>query len=222
MSGWRKGRKASEIPKKELAVIQRKERDYRRRTKAQDAVGNAERVKKRLATDLDRPITSQEMLAIDSEERRRAFLSFFNQYGGNIAAACIAVGIQRATFVNWLNKFPEFKEYMSDVNEAMLDYAEQHLLKNIEAGKEQSLFFYLCNKGKHRGWQDVRKLAAPKLHGINININYVDNKSEIISSRSIDSVVVEDADGSGSTDAGEPGCKGEQEAIRLPEADSKA
>lgn len=167
---FRKGKKAADTPIEELVEIRRKERDYKKRKKTGNVAGRAGRIKEKLSKDLERPLSKQESLQIEMGERQRAFLAFFYQYQGNIAAACLATGIARSTFDKWFRNCPELKEQIIEVNEAMLDLAEQQLLKNIADGKEHSLFFFLCNKGKHRGWQDIRKLAAPKLQGIKINI----------------------------------------------------
>jgi hypothetical protein len=40
----------------------------------------------------------------------------------------------------------------------MIDIAESQLFQNLRKGKETSLFFYLCNKGKGRGWQSINKI----------------------------------------------------------------
>ena len=168
--GFRKGRKVNEIPLDELKEIRRKERDYAKRRKTGNIAKTANAVKARLSDTLNRPLSSQENLQIEAGERQKAFMRFFYQYNGNVAAACTAVGITRATFNRWMQNCPEIKEQIIETNEAMLDLAEQQLLRNISNGKENSLFFFLCNKGKHRGWQDIRKLAAPKLQGIRINI----------------------------------------------------
>lgn len=172
MSAGRKGRKSNEIPVEELQEIRQRERNYRHRRKIEDPERNAAQVKRRLSADLKRPLTKQTTMQIEADARRQAFIFQFYRYNGNIAAACSAVGVARATFNNWMKKFPEMVEQISEVNEAMLDLAEQQLLKNISDGKENSLFFFLCNKGKHRGWQDIRKLAGPKLQAIKIDIHY--------------------------------------------------
>lgn len=180
MGYGRNGRKPSEIPKKELAEIRRKERTARRKRKEiKDPKKASATVKEKLTEDLGRPLTSQQMMMVDSEERRKAFTQFFYRYDGNISAACMAVGVTRATFNRWLQKYPEMSDTIEEVNEALLDLAEQQLLKNIEAGKENSLFFFLCNKGKHRGWADIRKLSGPKLAAVKININYPDQKKQL-------------------------------------------
>ena len=139
----------------------------------------ADKIKSQLSEDLGRPLRSQEISAIDSEEQRKAFLHYFYKYGGNIAAACQMVGITRRTFNRWLQKYPEISDYVEEVNEALLDLAEQQLITNIQNGKENSLFFFLCNKGKHRGWRDIRKLGGPALNAIKVEINYPDKRPEL-------------------------------------------
>jgi len=175
----RNGRKVSEIPAKELEEIRAYERSIRKRKRDRDAKASAKKLRERLAADIKKPITSQVAKQIEMGERQKSFVHFFYKYGGNIAAACHAAGITRSTFTRWLANYPELSEQITEVNEAMLDLAEQQLLENIKAGKEQSLFFFLCNKGKHRGWQDVRKLSAPKLQGIKININYPKDRPKL-------------------------------------------
>ena len=128
--------------------------------------------------DLSRSLITTEIVAIERDERQKAFTHFFFKYNGNVAAACTSAGVTRATFDSWLKRCPEISQQITDVNEAMLDLAEQQLLRNISLGKENSLFFFLCNKGKHRGWQDVRKLSAPRMKAININIGYFGEKRE--------------------------------------------
>jgi len=173
----RKGRKSSEIPEKELASIRRKERASRRRAKIKIAADAAAEVKEKLAEDLGRELRSTEIVSIESEEMRRSFIQFLYRYNGNVSAACAAIGIPRSRYTRWLSKYDDIRKTIEEVNEAILDMAEQQLLNNISKGKENSLFFLLCNKGKHRGWQDIRKLTAPKLQAIKININYPGKKT---------------------------------------------
>lgn len=180
MGYGRNGRKPADIPKKELTEIRRKERAARRKNKE---IGDPKKttieVKEKLVEDLGRPLTSQQIMVVDSEERRKAFIQFFYRYNGNISAACMAVGITRATYTRWLQKYPELSGHIEEVIEATLDLAEQQLLDNIKAGKENSLFFFLCNKGKHRGWTDIRRLSAPKLAAVKITVNYPNQKKQL-------------------------------------------
>lgn len=169
-------KKKSEMTK---AEHQRKiEGDRRRRKKKKIVGGSVEEaaadVVQKVQDLVERKLTSQELEAIGSGERRRIFLRFLHEYDGNVAAACVATGITRNTYNVWLHKYPEMQMVCEELTEALLDLAEQQLLKNIVAGKENSLFFFLCNKGKHRGWRDIRKLSGAQLNKIDINVKYPD------------------------------------------------
>ncbi|MCK5017699.1 MAG: hypothetical protein KAS32_11610 [Candidatus Peribacteraceae bacterium] len=136
------------------------------------------------------PITSQMIQATESEERRQIFLKFFNKYGGNIAAACSATGITRKTFNTWCSKYHEFKEVITDIDDAMIDIAEAQLMKNITAGKETSLIFFLCNKGRGRGWQHVQKIAHQPIKALNIRITQVAASKELPAQKHVEATIV--------------------------------
>ena len=57
MGHGRKGRKANEIPAKELKQIRKRERDYAKRKKAGNVANNAEKVKSQPPLRSDQPIT---------------------------------------------------------------------------------------------------------------------------------------------------------------------
>lgn len=87
------------------------------------------------------------------KDKRKEFIEIFAEKAAcNISVACKKVGISRRTFYNWYNNDEEFRTAIDDGNEAMIDLAETQLFKNIRDGKEQSIFFYLKTKGKHRGY----------------------------------------------------------------------
>lgn len=159
------------VDAKREAVNARKKR-YREKRKTVNHEAKARKIKTALAKDLGKSPTSQQMVAIESDERRKAFMHYYYEYDGNIAAACAMVGVSRRTFNRWLSEHPEMATMVEEVSEAMLDLAEQQLMRNIAGGKENSLFFFLCNKGRHRGWQDVRKLTGPQIRGMKVTINY--------------------------------------------------
>lgn len=132
----------------------------------------ADAVELQLEKDLKRSLTGAEREAIRAESRREVWLGKYISFGGNIAAACAFTGISRSCFNHWMALFPEFSAAVSEVTESKLDLAELQLMKNIEEGKEASLFFYLCNKGKHRGWQHINKIQNQTLNKINVTVKY--------------------------------------------------
>ncbi|MBO4551487.1 MAG: hypothetical protein J5733_12215, partial [Bacteroidaceae bacterium] len=73
----------------------------------------------------------------------------------NISAACKKVDISRRTYYKWCEKNPEFKDAVTDSQDALIDLAETKLQQNIMEGKEQSIFFFLKTKGKSRGYVET-------------------------------------------------------------------
>lgn len=192
MGYGRKERKVNDIPAAELKKIRKKERNYAKRKKTGN-VANAKKIEVALSADLNRPLSKQECMQIEMGERQKDFMRAYYRYNGNVGAACAFIGIKRSTFNTWFTNCPELGEQINEVTEAMLDLAEQQLMKNIANGKENSLFFFLCNKGKGRGWQDVRKLAAPKIAGIHIQINHPPGNTGApqISTKIVESKIIE-------------------------------
>lgn len=147
-----------------------------------------------------RPITNQEIQQMLQECRKQEFLKLFFKSGGNIAFCCVSVGVTRHTFVRWKREDELFNTAVSEINEAALDIAEQQLMKNVLDGKETSLIFYLCNKGKHRGWTSLNKMENKVTVPVQINVEY--------------------ADGKGSKQISVSECKPKK--LRLPKGDAKA
>ena len=93
-----------------------------------------------------------------TEINKGLFLQAFEQSACNITLAAKRVNIDRKTYYNWMEKDSSFRKEIEAHNESMIDIAESQLFKNLRDGKETSLFFYLCNKGKVRGWQSINKI----------------------------------------------------------------
>ncbi|MCK4818997.1 hypothetical protein KA005_24705, partial [bacterium] len=71
---------------------------------------------------------------------------------GILAAAARHLGCTRKTIYNRMKKAPKIAEAYGDAREASLDKTESQLFKNIKAGKESSVFYYLNNMGRKRGY----------------------------------------------------------------------
>jgi hypothetical protein len=97
--------------------------------------------------------------------RKALFISAFERAACNITLTSKNTDIDRGTYYQWMEKDPKFKKAIEVHEAAMVDIAESQLFKNLRAGKETSLFFYLCNKGKRRGWQSINKIEN------NVNID---------------------------------------------------
>jgi transposase-like protein len=83
----------------------------------------------------------------------------------SIAAVCDAVNIPRDTLYQWRKKDPEFERELTEAKVKTLsnglDVAETHLMKNIKADKEASIFFFLKTRGKDRGYVERSEFSGP-------------------------------------------------------------
>ena len=66
-----------------------------------------------------------------------------NKAGGFITIACKSLGCTRKTIYNYIEKYPELKEVVSDIREHYLDIAEHSLIQKVKDGNTPELLFYL-------------------------------------------------------------------------------
>ena len=105
------------------------------------------------------------------EAQRRAkevFLQIFRKQAGNVTEAAKAANITRKTYYEWCRDDPAFAEAADDVKETLLDFTESKLMKNIDDGKEISIFFYLKCKGKARGYVEKAEVEGDRKHEVTI------------------------------------------------------
>lgn len=86
------------------------------------------------------------------QRRKNALIKALVEHFGIVSIACKAAGTTRKTFYKYYRDDPEFKARADEVQDYALDHAESQLHRNIMAGKEISLLFYLKCKGKSRGY----------------------------------------------------------------------
>ena len=78
--------------------------------------------------------------------------------GGFISIACKSLGCTRKTIYNYMDKYPELKEQVSDIREHYLDIAEASLIQKVKDGKTPELIFYLKTQGKKRGYTEKSEI----------------------------------------------------------------
>ena len=78
--------------------------------------------------------------------------------GGFISVACKSLGCTRMTVYNYMEKYPELKEVVSDIREHYLDIAEATLIQKIKKGNTPELLFYLKTQGKNRGYVEKQQI----------------------------------------------------------------
>ena len=93
-----------------------------------------------------------------TREKQKLFLQLFEHKAANISMTCESIGISRDTYYEWRKKYPKFDQGCKEIEEGLIDFAESQIIINIKNGKETSLIFFLCNKAKHRGWENLNKI----------------------------------------------------------------
>ncbi|KFG66735.1 helix-turn-helix domain-containing protein [Microvirga sp. BSC39] len=74
------------------------------------------------------------------------------EQGGLIAQAAVVLSVQRSTLYRFIANNPELEAVREEATEALLDTAEAHLARAVEAGDMKAIRFFLERKGKHRGY----------------------------------------------------------------------
>jgi hypothetical protein len=71
-----------------------------------------------------------------------------------IVSACKKINISRDTYYDWIEKYPDFKRKIDDVNFSHCDFAETQLVKLLTDGDKSALFFWL--RHKHPDYMSTR------------------------------------------------------------------
>ena len=90
--------------------------------------------------------------------KQKLFLKAFKKHATNISRACEIVGIARKTHYEWKSRNVTYKEEIEAIEEAMIDFAEGMLYKNMKDGKESSILFFLKTRGKKRGYIEKQEI----------------------------------------------------------------
>lgn len=92
------------------------------------------------------------------KEKKRLFLERHPHNACNVSTTCKDLNISRFTFYNWRKADKSFDKKCNEVEEIMIDRAESRLMECIDDHNIAAIIFFLCNKGKKRGWQHVQKI----------------------------------------------------------------
>ena len=111
-----------------------------------------------------------------TEVKKAKVIQELIRFKGIVNPACLAAGIDRSTFYWWMKEDSEFADLVDDVNEMAIDFVESKLLELIDSGNANATFFYLKNKGKHRGYSDSIDVNQTGNNISDININIIPPK----------------------------------------------
>lgn len=121
---------------------------------------------------------------LDKHFLKEKFLKYYRDFGGSGSKASKATKISRSTWIDWKNTDPEFKQALEDIDDSLVDLAQEELIKFIKARKNReglnkirldAIKYFLDKKGKNRGYGSIETATDNQ---ININIIGLDEKGE--------------------------------------------
>ena len=99
---------------------------------------------------------------VTSSTKKDNFLKALKNNLGNISQACKSSKISRQTYYRWVDDDVEFEEQCKNVEESLLDLAENRLLEKIDKYDTTSIIFFLKTKGKKRGYVEEQEFELQK------------------------------------------------------------
>lgn len=104
---------------------------------------------------------------------KEQFLTIVKDNLGVVTDICHDLNISRPTYYNYINSNEEIKKEIETINDVCVDFAERMLFKRIAEGSDSSIFYYLNNKGKKRGYnvkeEPGKEINQPPIIVINGN-----------------------------------------------------
>jgi len=94
-----------------------------------------------------------------TEQHKKAMIEALEKSLGVVTTACRSVGIGRTTHYLWMDKDPEYKKAVQDLENVALDYAETKLHSQITKENPTAIIFYLKTKGKKRGYVERQEIS---------------------------------------------------------------
>jgi hypothetical protein len=114
----------------------------------------------------------------DKEKLKADLLISLKDNLGIVSDSCKECKISRLSFYNLVNSDEEFANAVKEIEDDTLDFVEGKLFKRIAEGSDSSIFFYLNNKGKRRGYNTNDNEAKEEHTPITINLNGIEFNKE--------------------------------------------
>jgi len=83
---------------------------------------------------------------------KRDFLKILSDNHGVVTTACKETGLPPDWFSTWYKTSSLFKRRVDNIQNEVIDYVEEKLLKAIEEGNISATIFYMKCKGRERGY----------------------------------------------------------------------
>ena len=97
-----------------------------------------------------------------TSDKKELFLKALQSNLGNITQACKSAKVGRQTYYDWIDDDLEFNKECINVQESLLDLAENRLLEKIDKYDTTSIIFFLKTKGKKRGYVEKQEFEVTK------------------------------------------------------------
>lgn len=88
----------------------------------------------------------------DDDHSTEEIIAALREGAGVVGVGARILGVHRITMWRYVNKYPEVKEALEEINEEELDDSELRMLKAKRAGHLATIRWHLATKGKHRGY----------------------------------------------------------------------
>ena len=111
-----------------------------------------------VATQVESPVEPKPELNAKQTRCVEAFLASF----GNVAKACRAAKVDRSSFYRWKEESKAFRDAIEtlQINDVIVDLAEEKLFEKLQAGSLPAIFFVLETRGASRGWSKTTNVAV--------------------------------------------------------------
>lgn len=85
-------------------------------------------------------------------KKQKDFIEIYLKKGLNISLTCSACNIDRSTYYDWMDKYPEFKQAVEEAVESLHDRMESRIIQACDTGDTKMLIHWSKTKMKDRGY----------------------------------------------------------------------
>ena len=116
---------------------------------------------------------------------KKLFIKALVEHRGIVTKACKATGISRTQVYKWRNDDPTFVDQINEVQEIVLDFAEDKLFEHIDNDNVATLLFFLKCRGKERGYVERQEITGkdgeelPTIQVIQTNVKPLSTEEDV-------------------------------------------
>lgn len=105
----------------------------------------------------------------DRAEKFANFLAKFAQHGV-VGTACAYAGLRKLTVMDWMKKYPEFKEKFDEIQDLFVDGLEQVAMDRAKS-KSDSLLMFLLKAQRRDVYGDKKEVELSAKEGVKLIIS---------------------------------------------------